>query len=171
MPGLMQPVQFTVKVRVRWGRVVLVSIGLLFALAMIVVLVVGAHSKRSHEVALYLLMLGLILFCAAAIAYLRWQLVGEEHLRMGPEGITRWASGSPMSGRQVIRWHELEGIQHTQDAFPMWWLEQWGLGGGRIVLHHSGRRSRFGMDLSGKEAAMMLGKMQEQMEARRTGTA
>lgn len=171
MHKAMRPAQFTVKVRARWGRVVLVSIGLLFGLAMIGVIVAGMLAQRAHEVTLYLLALLLILLCAAAIAYLRWQLVGMEHLRMDPEGITRWISGSPISGRHVIRWHELEGIQHAQVAFPMWWMEQWGLGGGRIVLHHSGRRARFGMDLGPEEAEVLLGRIREAVDRRCNVTA
>ncbi|MBX2978787.1 MAG: hypothetical protein KF905_05785 [Flavobacteriales bacterium] len=159
-----------VKVRVRWGRVLLASVGLLFCLAMSVVLIAGAAEKRSGDGFPYAVAAVLLLLCASAATYVRWQLVGRECIRMDADGLSYWTTGSPWSGRHVIKWHELERMEQAPDAAPMWWMEQWGLGGGRIVLHHSGRRTRFGMDLDPKEAAELLGRMQEEFIARRQAT-
>jgi hypothetical protein len=69
--------------------------------------------------------------------------------------------------RLSLRLDEVEFIRAEEDRDTPWWIrDQWGIGGGEIVIGHNGRKRRWGIDLDAKRAEALATEMRRSWQER-----
>ncbi len=96
----------------------------------------------------------LVLLVAAyfAINYLVWQLRGAEVLVISNGMLSLHNTGTFVRRRLTLAIEEVEDIIWDEDLSTPYSIKHWGVGGGKVLIHHHGRVRRYGQDMSVGEA-------------------
>jgi hypothetical protein len=163
-----EPITFTSKVKTRWLLSIFVIIWTIACFAMIGIIIgglIGTPSRINDFIAIVV-----ILFIAAffTINYLIWQFKGHQNLTFSEKGLIFSNSGTWFSNRFELSYSELESVTFDNDEKTANWIKIWGIGGGKIIFGYLGRARRFGQDLSLKDAGIIAGEINIEIEKRKT---
>lgn len=160
-------VRFESRVEPRILLVLFVVLWSVMAWTMAVVLVHGLITEPMRSPELVMVLLVVLTAAVLSTSWIVWQLRGKEVMEIDHEGLSMWHERALFKHRFFILLDEIEFIQAEEDRDTPWWIrDQWGIGGGRIVIGHNGRKRRWGIDLDGKRAAKLADELRRAWEER-----
>jgi hypothetical protein len=137
------------------------------AWTMSVVLGYGLISEPLRFPELVLVWLAVLAAAVISTSWIIWQLRGKEILEIDHEGLRIWHERALFKNRLSLRLDEIEFIRAEEDRDTPWWIrDQWGIGGGGIVIGHNGRQRRWGIDLDAKRAEALVTEMRRSWQER-----
>ncbi len=112
----------------------------------------------------------LVVVAYFAINYLVWQLRGAEVLIISNGMLSLHNTGTFVRRRLTLAIEEVEDITWDEDLSTPYSIKHWGVGGGKVLIHHHGRVRRYGQDLSVGEAKRVAALVRMRLDAARPST-
>lgn len=154
-------VRYEAAVATRWPRTLFMVLWSGMAVVMVGVLGYGLVTEPLRFPELWLVWCAVALAAVVGWGYVWWQLRGKEVLVLAPHALVVHNAGTLFRRRLVVQRHELEELLVDDDAATPFWIKDWGIGGGRLVIAHNGTRRRYGMDLDKARAERLAQAIRE----------